>query len=157
MQSIPILDIGSTGQLMAALEDFLDKSEATFAMVIDRGGAVLTQHGTLPDNTDSTILAALAAGSFAATKELAMRIGEPELTALHQQGARSQILMSAVDEDSVLVTIFGTQTTQGLVRFYSASAIKHVNEILRETRANQQNLPVFSESDLPSATPIFDR
>ncbi|MDQ3313973.1 MAG: hypothetical protein M3505_04985 [Verrucomicrobiota bacterium] len=37
---------------------------------------------------DVTIIAALAAGSFAATKELARRIGEVEFNALYQQGKR---------------------------------------------------------------------
>ena len=38
MQSTPILTVQSANALLDVLEDFLDKSEASFAMVIERGG-----------------------------------------------------------------------------------------------------------------------
>ena len=157
MQSIPILNLDDSAHLLKALEDFLEKSEATFAMLIDRGGAVLAQHGALPSDTDSMIIAALAAGSFAATKELARRLGEAEFNALHQQGQRSQVLTCSVDDDAILVTVFGPQTTQGLVRFYSANAIARLAALLNQARTNQQAIPVFTESDVQSAQEIFNR
>ena len=135
MQPTPILTIQSANHLLDALEDHLDKSEASFAMIIDRGGAVLSQHGSLPTACDPAIIAALAAGSFAATKELARRMGEEEFNVLHQQGEQSQILMCGVDDGTVLVTVFGTQTTLGLVRFYSARTVKAIATVLQENRA----------------------
>jgi predicted regulator of Ras-like GTPase activity (Roadblock/LC7/MglB family) len=155
MQSIPILSIQATGQLMSVLEDYLDKSEASFAMVIDRGGAVLSQQGDLPTDTDVMILAALAAGSFAATKELALRVGEPEFTALHQQGRHWQIFLCSIDEDTVLTTIFGAQSTLGLVRFYSSAAVRGVSGILNAARAEQMAVPIFTEQDISVAQPVF--
>jgi predicted regulator of Ras-like GTPase activity (Roadblock/LC7/MglB family) len=155
MQSTPFLTVQTSQQLLEVLEDFLDKSEANFAMVIERGGAVLTQLGTIPEATDSAIVAALAAGSFAATKELALRIGEPEFSALHQQGERSQIFMSAVDDDTVLVTIFGQQTTLGLVRFYAERTVKQISGVLVANREHQPALPVFSQRDVASTQKLF--
>ena len=155
MQSIPILSIEATDQLLAALEDYLDKSEASFTMVIDRGGAVLSQQGDIPADADIMILAALPAGSFAATKELAHRVGEPEFTALHQQGQHWQIFMCAVDEDTILTTIFGVQSTLGLVRFYSTAAVRNVAGVLNAARADQMAIPIFTEQDLNSAQSVF--
>jgi predicted regulator of Ras-like GTPase activity (Roadblock/LC7/MglB family) len=157
MQSTPILTIQSANHLLDALEDFLEKSEASFAMVIDRGGAVLSQHGNLPSNADTETIAALAAGSFAATKELALRIGETEFSALHQQGEQSQIFMAGVDDNTIVVTVFGPQTTLGLVRFYSARTIKRIGVVLMESRANQHVVPLFSERDVLSTSSIFGR
>ena len=57
MQSMPILTIQSAGQLLDALDDFLDKSEAGYALVIDRGGSILSQHGAIPPDTDTQIVA----------------------------------------------------------------------------------------------------
>ncbi len=156
MQSTPILTINSINQLVDALEDFLDKSEATFAMVIDRGGAVLCEHGDLGSATDPTILAALAAGSFAATKELALRIGEPEFNSLHQEGETSQIFMCSVDNDAVLVTIFGPQTTLGLVRFYSARTVKRIFGVLQETHTAPSPAPIFSPQDVRATQRLFE-
>jgi predicted regulator of Ras-like GTPase activity (Roadblock/LC7/MglB family) len=155
MQSIPILSIEATDRLMNVLDDYLDKSEASFAMVIDRGGAVLSQQGQVPADTDVMILAALAAGSFAATKELALRVGEPEFTALHQQGRHWQIYLCAIDEDTVLTTIFGVQSTLGLVRFYSTAAVRSVAGVLNAARADQMAVPIFTEQDLNPAQSVF--
>ena len=157
MHAMPILTIQSANHLLDTLEDFLEKSEASFAMVIDRGGSVLTQHGSLPSNADTATIAALAAGSFAATKELALRIGESEFSALHQQGEQSQIFMAAVDDDTIVVTVFGPQTTLGLVRFYSARTVKRIAAVLQENRSHQHVVPLFTERDVRAATTIFGR
>lgn len=157
MHPMPIVTIEAAEDLLAALEELLEKSEGDFALVIDRGGTILSQHGEIPDSTDTTIIAALAAGSFAATKELATRIGEPEFSALYQQGAHCHILMNAVDDDTVMVTVFGPKTTVGLVRFYSARAIVRIGAVLRELRSSARMTPVFSEHDVNAATHIFAR
>jgi predicted regulator of Ras-like GTPase activity (Roadblock/LC7/MglB family) len=157
MHPMPIVTVEAAEDLLAAIDDLLEKSEGDFAMVIDRGGTILSEHGKVPDSTDTTIVAALAAGSFAATKELATRIGEPEFSALYQQGARCHILMNAVDDDSVLVTVFGPKTTVGLVRFYSARAIVRIGAVLRELRSSARMTPVFSEDDVDAASQIFVR
>ena len=154
---MPILTVQSAEQLIDALDDFLDKSEANFALVIDRGGSILSQHGNIPANVDPTIVAALSAGSFAATREVALRIGETEFSALHQQGEYVQLLMNAVDDDAVLVTVFGPQTTLGLVRFYSARAVKRIAVVLHEARSHRNVAPVFQTEDLRQAQNIFEQ
>jgi predicted regulator of Ras-like GTPase activity (Roadblock/LC7/MglB family) len=153
---MPILTIESVESLLNALEGFLDNAEASFALIIERGGAVLGQHGEIPTSIDPTILAALAAGSFAATKELAHRIGEVEFSMLHQQGKEHQVLMSAINEDAVLVTVFGPRTTLGLVRFYSVRAVKHIAAVLEQARGQDQ-LPIdLSGTEIDDACEVFD-
>jgi predicted regulator of Ras-like GTPase activity (Roadblock/LC7/MglB family) len=148
MQSTPIVTFEAADRMLRMLEGFLDESEAAFAILIDRGGAMLSQAGEVPAELDTTIVAALAAGSFAATKELATRVGEAEFSALHQQGARQQILMCGVDNDVVLVTVFDTRTTLGLVRFYSARIVKRLAALLTDLRENQTVEPIFSLADV---------
>jgi predicted regulator of Ras-like GTPase activity (Roadblock/LC7/MglB family) len=147
---MPILTFEAAASLVKVLENFLEHSEASFTLIIDRGGAVLSEHGQIPSSIDPTILAALAAGSFAATRELALRVGETEFSALHQQGKQSQILMSAINDDAVLMTVFGPKTTLGLVRFYSASAVKQVAAVL-ERAAGESRIPIDLGSELGSA------
>jgi predicted regulator of Ras-like GTPase activity (Roadblock/LC7/MglB family) len=109
---------------------------------------VLSQCGTIPADADTAVVAALAAGSFAATKELALRIGEQEFSALHQQGENAQLFMVAVCEDAVLVTVFGNQTTLGLVRFYSGRAVKQIATVLDEARSHHYVPPLFTTRDV---------
>ena len=150
MQSTPILTVQTANRLLDVLEDYLDKTEANYTMVIERGGSILSELGTIPEAADMTIVAALAAGSFAATKELAARIGENEFTALHQQGENYQIFMCYISDYAVLVTIFGNQTTLGLVRFYSCRTVKQINQILEES-THQYAAPVFTTQDVARA------
>ena len=74
MNAIPVLTIDDVATLDGVLADFLKKAEAELTVVIDRGGNVISQYGDMTV-MDVTIIAALAAGSFAATRELARRIG----------------------------------------------------------------------------------
>lgn len=141
MHATPILTIETAENLIKALEDFLEHSEASFALIIDRGGAVLSQHGQIPPAMDTTIFSALAAGSYAATRELALRVGETEFSALHQQGKRSQILISSINDNAVLASVFGPKTTLGLVRFYSASAVKRIATLL-EKASRDSRIPI---------------
>jgi predicted regulator of Ras-like GTPase activity (Roadblock/LC7/MglB family) len=136
MQALAILTIESAERLLKALGEYLDHSEASFALIIDRGGAILSQLGDIAPSVDVTTLSALAAGSFAATRELALRVGEAEFTALHQQGKNSQILISSIQDEAMLLTVFGPKTTLGLVRFYSTRAVKQIAMVLDRARGD---------------------
>jgi predicted regulator of Ras-like GTPase activity (Roadblock/LC7/MglB family) len=152
MNSIPVLTIQDVATLDGILGDFLKKTEAELTVVIDRGGNVISQYGDI-DMMDVTIIAALAAGSFAATRELARRIGEVEFNALYHQGNGSHVFMNSVDEDTIMITVFGSRTTVGLVRFYSASTAQSVADILKSLQRGTPDLG-FEAKDIPAA-PIF--
>jgi len=139
MNSIPVLTIEDVATLDGVLADFLKKAEADLTVVIDRGGNVISQFGDM-NAMDVTIIAALAAGSFAATQELARRIGELEFNALYHQGNGSHIFMNSVDEDTIMITVFGRRTTVGLVRFYSAATAKVVSGLLKALQRNGHDL-----------------
>jgi predicted regulator of Ras-like GTPase activity (Roadblock/LC7/MglB family) len=152
MNSIPVLTIEDVARLDGALEDFLKKAEAELTVVIDRGGNVISQFGDM-EVTDVTIIAALAAGSFAATRELARRIGELEFNALYHQGNGNHIFMNSVDEETIMITVFGGRTTVGLVRFYSAVAAQRVAEILKSL---QHKTPALAlKTGTISTAPVF--
>jgi len=152
MNAIPVLTIDDVATLDGVLADFLKKAEAELTVVIDRGGNVISQYGDMTV-MDVTIIAALAAGSFAATRELARRIGEIEFNALYHQGNGSHMFMNSVDEDTIMITVFGKGTTVGLVRFYSTGAAQSVANLLKKIQRNGHGLE-FSASDITVA-PIF--
>jgi len=152
VNGIPVLTIEDVASLDGVLGEFLKKSEADLTVVIDRGGNVISQFGDR-DVMDVTVIAALAAGSFAATRELARRIGEVEFNALYHQGNGSHMFMNSVDDETIMITVFGTRTTVGLVRFYSTGAAQNVANLLKKLQRNGHGLE-FSASDI-SAAPIF--
>ena len=152
MNAIPVLTIEDVATLDGVLGDFLKKTEAELIVVIDRGGNVISQCGAM-DVMDVTVIAALAAGSFAATRELARRIGEVEFNALYHQGNGNHMFMNSVDDDTIMITVFGTRTTVGLVRFYSASTAQNVATVLQALRTTAHGFS-FDAKDI-SATPVF--
>jgi predicted regulator of Ras-like GTPase activity (Roadblock/LC7/MglB family) len=152
MNAIPVLTIDDVATLDGVLADFLKKAEAELTVVIDRGGNVISQYGDMTV-MDVTIIAALAAGSFAATRELARRIGEVEFNALYHQGNGSHIFMNSVDEETIMITVFGPRTTVGLVRFYSTGTAQQVALLLKSLQKGNHGFS-FDASDI-TAAPIF--
>ncbi len=156
MSSIPALTIENVASLDGILADFLKKADAELTVVIDRGGNVISQFG---DHSvmDVTIIAALAAGSFAATRELARRIGEVEFNALYHQGNGSHIFMNSIDDDTIMITVFGSRTTVGLVRFYSVAAAQAVSELLHSLEGGGDGGFSFEPGDVVAAPHFADR
>ena len=152
MTGIPILTIDDVAALDAILGEFVNKAEGDLTVVIDRGGNVISQFGDR-EVVDVTIIAALAAGSFAATCELAHRIGEVEFNALYHQGNGSHIFMNSVDDETIMITVFGKRTTVGLVRFYAAQAAQNVAALLKVLRG-KEHVFQFTSADI-SAAPAF--
>ena len=152
MNSIPVLTIEDVATLDGVLADFLKKIEADLTVVIDRGGNVISQFGDI-SVMDVTIIAALAAGSFAATGELARRIGEVEFNALYHQGNGSHMFMNSVDNETIMITVFGARTTVGLVRFYSAQTAQSIAGILKNVKKEGHGLQ-FTAADISTA-PVF--
>jgi predicted regulator of Ras-like GTPase activity (Roadblock/LC7/MglB family) len=150
MSSIPALTIENVATLDGLLADFLQKAEAELTVLIDRGGNVISQFGDVTV-MDVTTIGALAAGSFAATRELARRIGEMEFNALYHQGNGSHIFMNSVDPDTIMITVFGSRTTVGLVRFSSLATAQAVAELLRTLRSAREDRFSFLPADVTAA------
>jgi predicted regulator of Ras-like GTPase activity (Roadblock/LC7/MglB family) len=152
VNAIPVLTIEDVATLDGVLGDFLKKTEAELTIVIDRGGNVISQCGDI-NVMDVTVIAALAAGSFAATRELARRIGEVEFNALYHQGNGNHMFMNSVDDETIMITVFNSRTTVGLVRFYSAATAQNVAAVLKTLRSNAHGFS-FDAKDI-SAAPVF--
>ena len=58
MDSIPALTIEDVANIDGVLQDYLQKSESDLAVIIDKGGNVISQYGDL-EVMDVTIIAAL--------------------------------------------------------------------------------------------------
>src|SRR5262245_45325008 len=97
MGSLPQLLEEDIRQLDRALDDLLAKSEATSALVLDKGGFIITQCGDTR-RFDVTTLGALAAAMYAATQGIANLVSEVNFSSVYQQGENFSILVQNVDE-----------------------------------------------------------
>lgn len=100
------------------LSSYLTLSKAKSVFLIDKSGSMITYKGEDQSiNVDE--LSALVAASFAATKEIARLLGEAEFTVMFHQGQKDNIHISLIGNKAISVTLFGDDTTIGMIGHYS--------------------------------------
>ena len=128
----------------ALLSKMLKGCEAKCALLVDKDGYLITRQG-FTHSLDTTALAALLAGSFASTKEIARLVGESEFSVLFHQGKKDHIHMSLVGERSILVVIFDDRTTIGMVRLYAKETSLELTKVFDELQGKKGRKPELSE------------
>jgi predicted regulator of Ras-like GTPase activity (Roadblock/LC7/MglB family) len=114
----------------SALDEMLTGAKASSVLLVNSDdGSLLAVRG-LTEELDTTSLAALAAGAFASTREIARLIGEPEFTVLFHQGKRSHVHVNLAGDRGLLMTLFGDETTVGLVRLCARKACLRVEHAM---------------------------
>ena len=89
------------------------RSKAVF--LIDKNGQLISSQGETA-GLDTTSLASLTAGNIAATGGLAQLLGEKEFSILFHEGERDNLHISIVAQRVILVVIFDSRSSLGLVR-----------------------------------------
>lgn len=112
------------------LHEFLRRSGARSALLVDKNGHLVTRAGE-DSSFDADTVSALVAGSFAATKEMAKLLGEREFSALFHQGERDNIQLAMIDDRAILTVLFDDSTTLGMVRLYVTEATRRLTDVLR--------------------------
>lgn len=132
-----------TEKIDAVMTKLLKGSEAKCALIVDKDGHLIARHG-FTQSLDTTALAALMAGSFASTAEIAKLVGEPEFSVLFHQGKKDHIHMGLVGDRSILAVIFDDRTTIGMVRLYAKEATEELRKVfeanLQKNREGDEGL-----------------
>lgn len=143
--------------LDGALNELIAKCEASLALVIDKGGFVVNRRGP-NEQIDGTTLAALAAASFATTQAIANLINEPDFSSIYQQGEKSSMLVSNINEPCLLVVIFKTHISVGVVRYYAATTVRQIDDQLHRAQDRSPETGVdLSILNLADPSIVFKR
>lgn len=118
------------------LDGFLELSAARSALLIDTEGHLITRRGQAPTESLDAF-AALVAGSFAATHQVAQLLGESGFHSMAHQGTEQGIQLSAVGERTVLAVVWDSATNLGLIRFYGAETAGRLGNILAQGSTEQ--------------------
>jgi len=110
------------------LDGFLELSGARSALLIDTEGHMITRRGETPTKSLES-LAALVAGSFAATHQVAQLLGEEGFHSLAHQGQEQGIQLSAVGPRTLLAVVWDSTTNLGLVRFYAQETTQRLQRV----------------------------
>lgn len=98
---------------------------------MDMAGNTIAKHDNGENKLDAMAFAALAAGNFAAVDAMAKLVGESEFSLLFHKGEKSSIHFSKVNDENLLIAMFGKETSLGLVRLKVAETIEQIDKILK--------------------------
>src|SRR5215467_12873246 len=110
-----------------ALRDLLQRSDATTALIIDKGGFLIASQGD-SRNFDLTTIAALASGAYMANQTIANLIHETNFNSVYQQGEKFSMFAMLVDENCLLGVIFKAKVGVGAVKYFAGPAVQRIAE-----------------------------
>lgn len=119
-----------SGMITKCLTRLMDETGATYSMVIDRAGQVLSFEGEV-HHGEMMHLGALLAGSYASSREMARLLHEDNFRVMVQEGTREKIFTETVDDRWLLVVVFDHQAHLGLVKVLSKRATQALSVILQ--------------------------
>ncbi len=157
MATLPQLIEEDIERLEGELGELLEKSDATTALIIDKGGFLITSRGDARQ-FDLTTIAALASGAYMANQTIANLVHETTFNSTYQQGERFSMFVMCVDDNCLLVIIFKAQVSVGAVKYFAEPAAKR---IALQLQTAQDRDPAggldLSELNLADPSEVFKR
>lgn len=108
-----------------ALRELLEKSDATTALIIDKGGFLISGQGDTRQ-FDLTTIAALASGAFMANQTIANLVHETSFNSVYQQGEKFSMFVLSIDDYCMLVVIFKASVSVGVVKYFGVPAAERI-------------------------------
>jgi predicted regulator of Ras-like GTPase activity (Roadblock/LC7/MglB family) len=124
------LDKKQFESIEAILSDELIELGVRCVLLIDLAGNIIVNLDDGDLEHDIYSLAALAAGNFGAVSAMAKIVGEEDFSLLFHKGESESIHFSKIDDELLLVTIFGKDVSLGFLRLKVTEATKKIKEIL---------------------------
>jgi predicted regulator of Ras-like GTPase activity (Roadblock/LC7/MglB family) len=143
------------GAITGSLRRFLDETGSMCAMLVDRSGQLVTTVGDAP-GLDPTTFATLTAADFGANDQLARILGETEFTTLFHQGERESVFVADVARRLILVVIFDSRTSAGLVKLNLKPEVMELTRLLDAALSRGRSPAQQSEKLLEGAEQEID-
>jgi predicted regulator of Ras-like GTPase activity (Roadblock/LC7/MglB family) len=157
MASLPQLLEEDIERLDGELRELLEKSDASTALIIDKGGFLITSQGDTR-RFDITSIAALASGAYMATQTIAGLVHETDFNSIYHQGEKFSTLVICVDENCLLLVIFKAQVGVGAVKYFAVPAAKRVAVQLQIAQERDPGTGLdLSELNLADPSEVFKR
>jgi predicted regulator of Ras-like GTPase activity (Roadblock/LC7/MglB family) len=124
--------------LQEAAKDLAIEAAAETVVLLDRTGTVLADV-SIRGKRDFANVAALGAGVFVATRELASMVGEKAFTSVYHQGVQTSVFMRDVCQAFIVMVVFDKKTTVGLVKLFTDKMVDRHGALFRAIAA--QDVP----------------
>jgi predicted regulator of Ras-like GTPase activity (Roadblock/LC7/MglB family) len=136
MATLPQLIEDDIQKLDGTLGEFVESADATAALIIDKGGFLITHQGEAGE-FDLTTIAALASGAFMANQTIAGLVNEKKFDSIYQQGENYSLFAVSVDEHCLLIVIFKSEVGVGTVKYHAIRAVKRIARQLKLARERE--------------------
>ena len=130
MATLPQLIEEDIHRFGVVLCELLKHTEASTALIIDKGGFLITYQGNA-DAFDLTTIAALASGAYMANQTIANLVHETNFNSVYQQGERYSMFATCAGEETILVVIFEADKSVGVVKYFAEPAIEKITAQLK--------------------------
>jgi predicted regulator of Ras-like GTPase activity (Roadblock/LC7/MglB family) len=130
MSTLPQLIEEDVQRLEDELRELLKQTDATTALIIDKGGFLISSYGDTRQ-FDLTTIAALASGAFMTNQTIANLVHETSFDNVYQQGQKHSMFVVSVDEFCLLTVIFRADVSVGVVKYYAAPCAKNIADQLQ--------------------------
>jgi predicted regulator of Ras-like GTPase activity (Roadblock/LC7/MglB family) len=157
MATLPQLLEEDIQRIDGILTEYLDRSDAATALLIDKGGFLITHQGD-SRRFDLTTIGALASGAFLANQTIANLVHEDDFDSVYQQGEKHSMFVTNVDEHCLLMVIFPSKTGVGVVKYHATETRKQIAAQLQIAQARDpENGLDLSVLNLADPSELFRR
>lgn len=120
----------SVSAVNAELLDLLSRSGAAAALLLDESGALIARQGRMPEG-DPAETATLLTCNFLVTHELAMYLGDREISVLLHEGERRSFYLRRVGDRGILVVLFDDPGALGRVQLFADKSGRNLADSIR--------------------------
>jgi predicted regulator of Ras-like GTPase activity (Roadblock/LC7/MglB family) len=137
-------------EINIVIERLLQEANAKVIFLVDKNGQLISGVGDT-ERFDTTSLASLTAGNIAATGGLAKLIGEKEFSILFHEGEKDNLHISIVGGRVILVVLFDSRSSLGLVRLRVKKSSDELSAIFEKLMKKAEDKEKKGTSDFPFA------
>ena len=137
-------------EINVVIERLLQEANAKVIFLVDKNGQLISGVGDT-ERFDTTSLASLTAGNIAATGGLAKLIGEKEFSILFHVGEKDNLHISIVGGRVILVVLFDSRSSLGLVRLRVKKSSDELSAIFEKLMKKAEDKEKKGTSDFPFA------
>lgn len=157
MNGFPQLTQQDLDEFEKNLNEFIAKSEANLALIVERAGYLIYASGE-KDRFDSVTISTLASNAFNASAYLAGLLNDAKISGMLQQGEKFSVMILEIDEHCILVVVFNSSVSAGAIKYYALNIIPN---LARQIMVAKQRSPEvqfdFADLNLSDVKVLFQR
>lgn len=157
MSNFPQLTQQDLDEFERNLSDFITKSSASLALIVEKAGYLIHACGD-KENFDSVTIATLASNAFNASAYLAGLLNDARVSGMLQQGEKFSVIILEIDEHSVLVVVFKSSISAGAIKYYASNIIPNLAKqiAVAKERAPEAQYD-FADLNLSDVKVLFEK